>query len=134
MHSPRANSLRRGFTVVEITLTIALLVSLAMLTLSAVNPLGSWRAGKEAGVLLQAVYAAQKTYLADNPNADITQVSAAQLIPYLSTGASQMPTSTALNGSALTVNFNVMPPVWLNGSQVYDPSGSSTDGLWDVGG
>ena len=45
-----------------------------------------------------------------------------------------MPTVTSLSNTSLNIIVNVMPPVVNNGSGVaYDPSGSTTDSLWDVG-
>ena len=43
-----------------------------------------------------------------------------------------MPTFTSLEGDALTLNFNQMPPRLYLGNAVYDPSNNNADGLWDV--
>ena len=92
-----------------------------------------WRKGRDAGLSLQAVYAAQRAYMADNPTADISAVTAAQLSPYLPQGWSALPTFVGLSGEVLSLNFTVMPPVLLNGSLRYDPSAKTADNLWDVG-
>jgi len=92
-----------------------------------------WRKGRDAGLSLQAVYAAQRAYMADNPTADISAVTAPQLSPYLPQGWSALPIFFGLSGEVLSLNFTVMPPVLLNGSLRYDPSAKTADNLWDVG-
>ena len=52
-NSPLPSSRRSpAFTIIELTLTIGLLVSLALLTLEVVNPMQDWQLGKKAGVVL----------------------------------------------------------------------------------
>ena len=90
--------------------------------------------GKEAGEKLRLVYAAQRAYLADNPSMTVGSLTPALLIPYLPTGASSLPTVASDTGTTLTITVNVFPPVLLDAAgRVYDPSGSRSDGLWDVG-
>jgi hypothetical protein len=44
-----------------------------------------------------------------------------------------MPVFVGTKSEQLTLNYTVMPPRLLNGNTVYDPSGKSDDGLWDLG-
>jgi len=45
-----------------------------------------------------------------------------------------MPTITSLDDEELGINVTVSPPVVDGGGgAAYDPSGSSSDSLWDVG-
>ena len=93
-----------------------------------------WRLGRQASETLRVVYAAQRMYLADNPTASVSSLTGTLLIPYLPNQATTMPTVTSLTGATLNIIVTVMPPVVDNGSGgTYDPSGSSTDSLWDVG-
>ena len=90
--------------------------------------------GRQASETLRQVYSAQKLYLADNPTASVSSLTGALLIPYLPNQATTMPTVTSLSGATLNIIVTVMPPVVNDGTgQTYDPSGSSTDNLWDVG-
>jgi hypothetical protein len=70
-------------------------------------------------------------YLADNPATDITTLTQANLLAYMPQG--KWPTLPSVNGQTPTVNFDVFPPVAVLNGSTYDPSGSPTDGLWDVG-
>jgi predicted lipoprotein len=73
-------------------------------------------------------------YLADNPTVLVANITAANVISYLPNRATTMPTVKSLTGATLTILVNQSPPVINNGSGVcYDPSGSTTDSLWDVG-
>jgi hypothetical protein len=44
-----------------------------------------------------------------------------------------MPVIEGLDDELLTIDHNVMPPVFMLSGSIYDPSGSSSDGLWDTG-
>lgn len=128
-----ANYFPDGFTLIEITVVIALMLSLSALVISLVNPMRDWRLGKDAGLAIQSVYVAQKTYLADHPNADPATLTSAMLLPYLPDGTTQMPVRTGLDDQALTLDFTQVPPVWKDGGTIYDPSPPGNNGLWDVG-
>ncbi|MEZ0274705.1 MAG: type II secretion system protein [Roseimicrobium sp.] len=123
----------RGFTLIEISLVIALMLGLAALGTISFGAIQDWNKGKNASLALQAVYSAQRSYLADHPTADITTITSATLTPYLPTGWAAMPTMTGLGNEALTLDHTVLPPIFRNGSTAYDPSKTTKDGLWDTG-
>lgn len=124
----------RGFTVIEISLVIALMLGLLAIGGMSISAVQDWNKAKNASLALQAVYTAQRTYLADHPTADISTVTSATLVPYLPAGWSAMPTMTGLEGQSLTLDHTVMPPVFTTGGgTAYDPSQSTKDGLWDIG-
>lgn len=95
---------------------------------------GNWQLGRAAAEELRTVYSAQRMFLADNPTAVVTNITTAQIIPYLPTRATVMPTVTSLTGTTLSIRVNVTPPNINNDSGgIYDPSASPNDSLWDVG-
>ncbi|CAN5753064.1 hypothetical protein BH11VER1_BH11VER1_34470 [soil metagenome] len=120
-------------TIIELSLVIALIMMLAAVFFGLVFPLADWKKAKDAGISLQAVYTAQKTYLADHPTQNIATVTAAQLIPYLPNNMTAIPTAVSIAGGPLTIDFSVIPPVVTESGALYDPSGKSNDGLWDAG-
>lgn len=122
-----------GFTLLEVSMVIALILGLSMVAGFSINAVQDWNKAKGATVSLQAVYAAQRSYLADHPTTDIKNVPSSELLPYLPEGWSTMPTATGLSGEPLTANHTVMPPYFMAGTNRYDPSTTQTDGLWDVG-
>lgn len=122
-----------GFTLIEISLVIGLMLGLIAIGGFSYKMVKDWNKGKNASLALQAVYSAQRSYMADHPTADISEVDAATLLPYLPTGWTEMPTATSLTETALTLDFSVMPPVFLAGTTPYDPSKTTKDGLWDIG-
>jgi len=124
----------RGLSLVEITLVIGLMLSLAAVITYSVNSMGDWKKGREAAEKLKAVLIAQKSYLADHPTQTTSDLTAAKIIPYLPGRPGALPTATSLEKEELTLSITVMPPVFLRAGEPYDPSGSPTDGLWDVGG
>lgn len=109
------------------------MLALASIVVYSVSSIGDWRKGKEASEKLRAVYIAQKSFLADHPSKDRTTFTAEELVPYLPGRPTAMPTQTGKSGETLTVHLRAMPPVFRNGTNNYDPSGSTSDGLWDVG-
>ncbi len=123
----------QAFTLLEISLVLGLILGLSVMIGFGYNAVSSWKLGKSAGLSLQAVYAAQRAYMADNPTVLIAAVTAPQLIAYLPEGWSALPVFVGMNGEVLTLKFSVMPPILLLGSSPYDPSGKTTDSLWDVG-
>lgn len=130
--SPNPGSIR-AFSLVEVTLVIGLMLILAAISAYSVSSISSWRNGRDASEKLRAVYVAQKSFLADRPAKSVSTFTAAELIPYLPGRPGAMPTQKGNGGETLNLNVQVMPPVYRNGAVVYDPSGSSTDSLWDVG-
>ncbi len=123
----------RGFSLIEITLVIGLMLGLLAIGGFSMDAIQDWNKGKNAALALQAVYSAQRSYMADHPTADISTIESDTLKAYLPVGWSAMPTMTGLDDQALTLDHAVMPPVFLSGSTPYDPSKTTKDGLWDVG-
>ena len=131
---PRSRSQPRAFTLLEMTIVIMVLLALISVGMYSGNALKSWRLGRAASGSLRSVYTAQKRYLSDNPTVPVTSLTPALLVPYLTNKSINMPAVTSLTGSTLNIKVTVFPPVVDNGSGVaYDPSGSTTDSLWDVG-
>lgn len=129
-----APTTRRGATLIEMSVVICVLLALMSTGLYFSNKIGDWKAGKEAGETLRAVYAAQRMYLADHPTAAVGSLTQDLLLPYMPNHPSVMPTITSLDNQALDINVTVSPPVVDGGGgAAYDPSGSSNDSLWDVG-
>lgn len=124
---------RGGYSLIELSLVMALLLGLSTFAGITVTSIRDWQRGKDASLSLQAVFAAQRAWMADHPTADISEVSAVQLQTYLPEGWYAMPAFVSLNNEALTLDFTVMPPKLYSSGVVYDPSGKSDDGLWDVG-
>jgi len=129
----RRRPLLPGLTLIEMTIVICVLMALIGTGLYVGGSIKTWRAGRDAGEKLRAVYSAQRMYLADNPTVNTANITAANLIPYLPDRANAMPTVAPLKGSALTIRVSVVPPVLLQGNTPYDPSGSTSDNLWDAG-
>ncbi|MFT5469978.1 MAG: prepilin-type N-terminal cleavage/methylation domain-containing protein [Verrucomicrobiales bacterium] len=121
---------RRGMTIIEMSVTLALLISLAGVITFSLGGYGDWKLGKEASGALQSVYLAQKSLLADRPTIRLIDLTAADLVPYLPGGATEIPKVEALDGGSLDIDYNIMPPKIVGG---YDPSPSEDDGVWDVG-
>ena len=119
-------------TVIEITVTLSIMLMLASVVVYSTAGIDEWKKGRNAGMELQSVYLAQKSFLADRPTSDVAAIAETDLIPYMQ-GITSIPTVEALDGSTLSIDFNQMPPVVSNGGGAYDPSDSNEDGLWDVG-
>ena len=130
---PRPARLNGGFTLIEISLVIGLLLGLATFAGMNIATVRDWQRGKDASVSLLAVFAAQRAYLSDHPTADIAGVPTDQLQLYLPQGWVTMPAGLSLGNESLSVDHTVMPPLLMLGSSVYDPSSNGSDGLWDVG-
>lgn len=124
----------RAFTLLEMTIVIMVLIALMSIGLFTFRKMDEWKAGRAAAEQLRKVYTAQRMYLADNPTAAVTSLTTAMLLPYLPDNQAAMPPVTSLQGANLTYRVTVSPPVIVTAANVvYDPSGSSTDSLWDVG-
>jgi hypothetical protein len=132
--NPTPRLTHRGLSLVEMTLVIFLLLTLAGGGLYFGGKIGDWRLGRDAAETLRTVYAAQRMFLSDNPTVQVSAITEEQLIPYLPRGMTAMPTVTSLEGNELGINIKVSPPVVDAGDETaYDPSGSPNDGLWDIG-
>jgi prepilin-type N-terminal cleavage/methylation domain-containing protein len=135
-HCSRTCGKKTGFTLLEMTLVIAIMLALIGVGFVGTNKITEWRAGREACETLRTVWSAQRQFLSDNPTVVPANITAAQLLPYLPTkGATALPEIKSLTGSVLVINVNVYPPTVsaTAGGAVYDPSKKSADGLWDVG-
>jgi prepilin-type N-terminal cleavage/methylation domain-containing protein len=120
-----------GFTLVEMTVVIAVILVLIGAASLGVKPYYAYRDGRAAGEALRAVKAAQLMYLSDNPSTAVTSLTQALLLPYMPTGT--WPVLPTVGVVVPTINCAVFPPVALLSGSTYDPSASATDGLWDVG-
>jgi len=125
---------QKAFTLLEMTIVILVLLTFLGIGVFSARRLGEWKLGRQAGETLRTVYSAQRMFLADNPTTIVGNITAANIIPYLPNNATSMPTVESLAGANLTILVNQSPPVINDGGGVvYDPSGSNTDSLWDVG-
>jgi type II secretory pathway pseudopilin PulG len=124
----------RAFTLLEMSIVLLVLLALVRVGLFTYKKMDDWKLGRTASETLRTVYYAQRQYLSDNPTVSLTAITSADLLPYMPTTATSLPTIKSLTGTNLTININVSPPVINNSpSGIYDPSGSSTDSIWDVG-
>jgi len=124
----------RGTTLIELSVVIMVLMAMIGATMYFGGNIEKWRKGKRASQDLREVYAAQRSFLADNPRRTLNTLTANELVPYLPSQAASLPTPEGLSGSALSVKVTVSPPVLLApDGTVYDPSGTGEDSLWDVG-
>lgn len=124
----------QAFTLLEMTIVILVLLTLVGIGTLSSGKISEWKLGREAGETLREVYSAQRLYLADHPTTKVSDITAASLIPYLPRKATAMPTVESLDGNQLAIRVNVSPPVVDSGDgSTYDPSGSSSDSLWDIG-
>jgi type II secretory pathway pseudopilin PulG len=122
-----------GFSIIELSLVMVLIVSLCLGMGFGVSQTQKWKKGKNAALALQAVYAAQRAYMADHPTANVATLTTSIVQSYLPQGWSTMPVVAGLNGETLSFNVTVMPPKLVAGTNVYDPSDKPNDGLWDTG-
>lgn len=128
-------SLKRGMTLIEITVVIVVLITLIGVSVYGVSGYRDWQLSSEATQKLRMVYNAQRTYLSEHPVEAVSSLTPAKIIPYLSDDSVALPTVRGLDGVDYNIQINVSPPVIGNGAgAVYDPSGSATDGVWDLGG
>jgi prepilin-type N-terminal cleavage/methylation domain-containing protein len=130
-HPARTIRSRGGFTLVEMSVTIAIILILVGGASLGIQPYLAYRDGRTSGEMLRAVKAAQLMYLSDFPATPVTSLTQALILPYMPHGT--WPTLPSVNGVAPTINCAVFPPVAVLGGTTYDPSGSATDGLWDAG-
>jgi type II secretory pathway pseudopilin PulG len=130
----RSRSQHRAFTLVEMTIVILVVLALTRVGFVSSKKMSDWKAGSSASQTLRAVHTAQRLYLADNPTASVAAITSAQIVPYLPNNVAVMPTVKSLSNTDLSIIVNVSPPIINAGSGTrYDPSGSFTDSLWDVG-
>jgi len=125
----------RGFTLLEVTTVIVILLIFMRLGLYSSSKIDQWKLGRNASETLRSVHTAQRMYLADNPTVNVTTLTSAMILPYLPPGnVATMPTVPSLTGANLSITITVSPPIINNGAGVaYDPSGKTNDSLWDIG-
>ena len=100
-YSSPANA-RSGVTLIELTVVIFVILSIMGATMYFEGNIGEWNKGKKASAALREVYVAQRSYLADNPRKPINSINSNDLIPYLPSGGSALPSVEDLNGNSLT--------------------------------
>jgi prepilin-type N-terminal cleavage/methylation domain-containing protein len=122
---------KSGFTLVEMTVAIAVILVLAGVASLGVKPYYAYRDGRTAGEILRAVKAAQLMYLSDNPSFLVANLTPTLLTPYMPNGT--WPPLPIVGSVYPTINCTVFPPVALLNGATYDPSATNSDGLWDVG-
>jgi prepilin-type N-terminal cleavage/methylation domain-containing protein len=134
-----ATPTRKGFTLIELSVVIFILIALLSMGFGMSRAIDTWKKGKEASETLRSVYTAQRLYLADHPTSAVSTLTHSMVAPYIPNGnGNTVPTAVSLTNGTLYARVNVSPPVWTTTSggtsgTAYDPSGSSTDSLWDVG-
>jgi prepilin-type N-terminal cleavage/methylation domain-containing protein len=133
-----AHPRRRGFTLIEMSLVIFVLIALLSFGFGLSGAVSDWKLGRSGSETLRSVYTAQRTYLADHPTTAVASLTQAMLLPYLPNGATSFPTVKSLENNTLHARVNVSPPYLTTTSggiagTRYDPSGSQKDSLWDVG-
>lgn len=133
-----SKSSHRGFTLLEMTIVIMMLMALISMGMFTSRKLDDWRLGRAASETLRTVYAAQRMYLADHPTAKLVTLTHADILPYMGHNGSGtltvMPTVKSLTGAELVINVTTSPPTIDAGSgTIYDPSGNLKDSLWDTG-
>ena len=135
MKSSRSStSARCGFTLLEMTIVIMVLIALLSTGFFVFGKMDEWKLGRAASETLREVYTAQRMFLAENPTRLVSSIEPSDVIPYLRGNATALPTVKSLEGTDLNILVNVFPPVIDAGSGVpYDPSGDNRDSLWDVG-
>jgi prepilin-type N-terminal cleavage/methylation domain-containing protein len=136
--SPSTRFDTRGFTLIEMSIVIFVLLALMTSGFFVSNVVGQWKLGRDASETLRTVYVAQRTYLADNPTVPLASITPALLLPYLPNNPAAFPTAKSLEGATLYARVNVSPPyVTVTSGGIagtrYDPSKTTTDSLWDVG-
>jgi prepilin-type N-terminal cleavage/methylation domain-containing protein len=120
-----------GLTLMELSITIAVILILVGAASLGIKPYYAFRDGRAAGEMLRSVKAAQLMYLSDNPATPVSALTPNLLLPYMPNGA--WPTLPSVGNVVPTINCAVFPPVALLNGVTYDPSPTTTDGLWDVG-
>ena len=126
-----ASRSNRGTTLVELSIVIATIILLTGIVSLGVGAYSAYRDGQTAGEVLRSVKTAQMMYLADNPSASVSSLTPALLQPYMPNAT--WPTLPTVGSQQPTINCAVFPPVAVLNGLTYNPSGSQTNGLWNVG-
>lgn len=124
----------KGFTLVEMSIVIAILIAMMSSGMFVSTAIENWRKAKDATEVLRGAYVAQRMYLSDHPTTSVSALTRTNLLPYYPNNPTAFPTVEGLDNVVRQIKVNVSPPRIVNGDgSTYDPSGSSSDGLWDVG-
>ena len=131
-----------GVTLIEMTIVILVLLLLISVSITSISSYREFKDGTAAAQALRNVYNAQRTFLSENPTVPVSLLTPAAITPYLSETANDgsgnlvMPTIVQ-GGVTYGVDVSVVPPVFtvggVAGATPFDPSGSTSDGLWDLG-
>ena len=122
----------KGFTLIELTLCIALILFLSYVIVIGVGGLKGYKEARGAGDILRSVKGAQRLFLADNPTLKVADCTVNTLTPYMPQQV--WPTlPKGPNNENPAINFKVYPPVATTGGGAFDPSPKANDGLWDAG-
>lgn len=130
----RTSPAASGLTLVEMSVVLMILLALVGTGVMAFNNVHDWKRGRLASETLRTVHSGQRMFLADHPTRLVSTITAEDIIPYLPGPPVKLPTVRSLEDTELTIIVDVSPPVINDGTgNTYDPSGSETDSLWDVG-
>lgn len=125
---------RQGMTLIEMSLVILVLLGMAGVFFASTRSIGDWQKGKEVSSILRGVEEAQRQFLADNPQRAVSSLTDAEVASYLPGSPAALPTMVGLDKIPLTADITVSPPIARTGNgDAYDPTGSTSDSLWDVG-
>ncbi len=124
----------RGMTLLELTVVIAVLIALMGASVFAFSSFREFRAATLASTILREIEVAQRDFLSNNPQREVTSLTIPEVASYLEGDGTitALPTAEGLDGETLTADITQSPPIWLDGASPYDP-GPPTDGRWDVG-
>ena len=131
-----------GVTLIEMTVVILVLLTLIAVSITSISSYNEFKDGTAAAQVLRNVYNAQRTFLSENPTVSVDSLTPAVITPYLSEtaddGSGNLVIPTIEQGDiTYGVDVSVSPPVFtvggVAGATPFDPSGSTSDGLWDVG-
>ncbi len=82
----QASRARGGFTLVEMSVTIAMILVLVGGASLGIQPYLAYRDGRASGEMLRSVKAAQLMYLSDYPSTPVTSLTQALILPYMPNG------------------------------------------------
>jgi len=124
---------KRGMTLIEVVTVIGLLTLMSYVGFTSANRINYYKVSMQASAALKTVRQAQTAYLAYHPNLTYYDIPSnnTEFLTYFQGGV--MPVLPVYDGAALTIDASVFPPVILKGGVAYDPSTSTTDGVWDSG-
>lgn len=130
----RPSSTAPGLTLVEMTIVLMILLALISTGVMTFNNVRDWKLGRLASESLRTVHSAQRMFLADHPTRLVATITEADILPYMPGDPDSLPTVKSLDDQDLSIIVSEFPPYFDDSGGVrYDPSGSTSDSLWDVG-